>query len=161
MIVKRAQLCGEAMRTATTVSISKRKSRQRCSSSGDKRVVVGTKPCGFARQDTGGQMARKRAIGPLGVRTFLVAVDLSIDDCREAKGAIWAGRSPLLGSIAVCRPRSGMMLMAPEPPSEMSCTGPLPVVWLRCHANLRDPRIITSPAPTHQLAPHSTRFLAW
>jgi hypothetical protein len=40
------------------------------------------------------------------VRTFLVALPLNMTDCREASGAYWAGRSPRLGSIAMCRPTS-------------------------------------------------------
>jgi len=42
------------------------------------------------------------------MRTFLVALVRKTVDCREAKGASWAGRSPLLGSIAMCRPPSSM-----------------------------------------------------
>lgn len=38
--------------------------------------------------------------------TFLEALDRSIADCREFRGMNWAGRSPLLGSIVRCRPKS-------------------------------------------------------
>jgi hypothetical protein len=44
------------------------------------------------------------------MRTFLEALDRSNVDCREANGANWAGRSPLLGSIAMCRPKWKFML---------------------------------------------------
>jgi hypothetical protein len=40
------------------------------------------------------------------MRTFLDALDRSIVDCRELRGANWTGRSPLLGSIVRCRPKS-------------------------------------------------------
>jgi hypothetical protein len=44
------------------------------------------------------------------VRTFLDALEQSIVDCRELKGTNWAGRSPLLGSIVRCRPKSMVKL---------------------------------------------------
>jgi hypothetical protein len=40
------------------------------------------------------------------MRTFLDALDRSNVDCRELSGTNWAGRSPLLGSIVKCRPKS-------------------------------------------------------
>jgi hypothetical protein len=39
------------------------------------------------------------------MRTFLDALERSIVDCRE-HGTNWAGRSPLLGSIVRCCPKS-------------------------------------------------------
>lgn len=43
-----------------------------------------------------------------GRRTFLAVFRLEQRrvDCRDAKGASWVGRSPLLGSIVRCRPKS-------------------------------------------------------
>jgi hypothetical protein len=40
------------------------------------------------------------------MRTFLDALDRRIAACRELRGPKWAGRSPLLGSIVRCRPKS-------------------------------------------------------
>jgi hypothetical protein len=40
------------------------------------------------------------------LRTFLDALHRSTVDCRELRGMHWAGRSPLLGSIVRCRPKS-------------------------------------------------------
>jgi hypothetical protein len=40
------------------------------------------------------------------LRTFLDALQRSTVDCRELSGTNWAGRSPLLGSIVRCRPKS-------------------------------------------------------
>jgi hypothetical protein len=54
----------------------------------------------------GGRWRWSGHFGMLGMRTFLEALDRSIVDDREASGTNWAGRSPLLGSIALCRPKS-------------------------------------------------------
>jgi hypothetical protein len=56
------------------------------------------------------------------MRTFLVALDRKTVDCREAKGANWAGRSPLLGSIAMCRPAPLIITVGFR---KVVCTGPI------------------------------------
>jgi len=81
------------------------------------------------------------------MRTFLVALDEAIKDCRDAKGANWTGRSPLLGSIAASRPRSWTNADdGPELHSSRNVAhGPLlaPNSSAFC-PNLRDPRITPS-----------------
>jgi hypothetical protein len=54
------------------------------------------------------------------MRTFLDALDLRTTACRELSAHKWAGRSPLLGSIVRCRPKSVVefaMLSSFCPPS--------------------------------------------
>jgi hypothetical protein len=80
-----------------------------------------------------------------GMRTFLVALDRSAVDCREAKGANWAGRSPLLGSIAMCLPTSSTIRVGFR---KVVCTG---LIHSAFRANLRDPRITRTNWPQLKL----------
>lgn len=54
------------------------------------------------------------------MRTFLDALERSIVDCRELRGANWAGRSPRLGSIVWCRPKAVVVLAVVRRPSFFS-----------------------------------------
>lgn len=54
------------------------------------------------------------------MRTFLDALERNIVACRELRGANWAGRSPLLGSIVRCRPKAVVELLVVLHPSFFS-----------------------------------------
>jgi hypothetical protein len=106
MTAQRGRRFGEGRRTDSNVSIAI--IHLHCylvvageeASSCERKAWLRYAGCGGARRLWSGQS------GMFGMRTFLEALDRSIVDCRKANGAKWAGRSPLLGSIAMCRLQS-------------------------------------------------------